>query len=314
MLMNKIFELFQVVYGNSLELNKLERDDDGINFVSRTATNNGVSAKVKRLSEIEPFNSNIITVALGGSVLATFLQPEPFYTSYHIYCLTPLFNLSLNELMFYCVCIRANKFRYNYGRQANRTLRDLLVPSISEIPDWVSNIQNIGYESLIIPLVSTPIKFDPTNWKSFSFDELFEIKKGKRLTKSNMKPGNTPFIGSTDSNNGVTNYINQKANHEGNTITVTYNGSVAEAFYQPIPYFACDDVNVLYPKFELNPYIGLFITTVIRKEKFRFNYGRKWHVDRMKTSIIKLPIMPDGNLDLEFMEKYIKGLPFSSAI
>lgn len=312
--MNKIFELFQVVYGNSLELNKLERDDDGINFVSRTATNNGVSAKVKRLSEIEPFNSNIITVALGGSVLATFLQPEPFYTSYHIYCLTPLFNLSLNELMFYCVCIRANKFRYNYGRQANRTLRDLLVPSISEIPDWVSNIQNIGYESLIIPLVSTPIKFDPTNWKSFSFDELFEIKKGKRLTKSNMKPGNTPFIGSTDSNNGVTNYINQKANHEGNTITVTYNGSVAEAFYQPIPYFACDDVNVLYPKFELNPYIGLFITTVIRKEKFRFNYGRKWHVDRMKTSIIKLPIMPDGNLDLEFMEKYIKGLPFSSAI
>jgi len=88
-----------------------------------------------------------------------------------------------------------------------------------------------------------------------------------------MIPGKTPFIGSIDSNNGLSNNIGQKPIHDGNTITVNYNGSVGEAFYQPKPFWACDDVNVLYPKFNLNPYIAMFIITVIRQEKSsgRFN-------------------------------------------
>ena len=33
--------------------------------------------------------------------------------------------------------IRANKYRYSYGRQANRTLRAIMVPSRDSIPSWV---------------------------------------------------------------------------------------------------------------------------------------------------------------------------------
>ena len=42
----RVSDLFEVKYGSNLELNKLERDPAGINFVSRTERNNGVSAKV----------------------------------------------------------------------------------------------------------------------------------------------------------------------------------------------------------------------------------------------------------------------------
>jgi hypothetical protein len=42
-----------------------------------------------------------------------------------------------DELLFYCCCIRANRFRYSYGRQANRTLKQLMVPAMSAIPRWV---------------------------------------------------------------------------------------------------------------------------------------------------------------------------------
>lgn len=59
---------------------------------------------------------------------------------------------------------------------------------------------------------------------------------------------------------------------------MNYNGSVAETFYQPVPFWASDDVNVLYPKFELNPEIAMFLTAIIRQDKYRFNYGRKWHL------------------------------------
>ncbi len=154
--------------------------------------------------------------------------------------------------------------------------------------------------------------FELTTWKNFVLSDLFELRKGKRLTKADMVPGKVPFIGAIDSNNGLRQWIGQAAIHEGNTITVNYNGSVAEAFYQPVAYSATDDVNVLYPKFTLTPAIAMFIVAVIRQEKYRFNYGRKWHLDRMKNSMIKLPAKSDGIPDWDFMENYIKALPFGS--
>ncbi|TKJ43756.1 S-CspCI protein [candidate division TA06 bacterium B3_TA06] len=311
----RVSDLFDIKYGDSLELNRLEKDDCGINFVSRTAKNNGVSAKVKRIPGIEPTPANTITVALGGSVLETFLQPEPFYSGYHIFCLTPKVALSEAEKLFYCACIRANQYRYNYGRQANRTLAELLIPSREEIPTWVnkSNVQPFDGANQPFTKEQTP-KIATGTWEWFKLQDLFEIKKGKRLTKANMKKGNVPFIGSIDSNNGYREYIGQKPIHTGNTITVNYNGSVAEAFYQPQPFWASDDVNVLYPKFEMNQYIALFIVSLIKLERYRFNYGRKWHMERMKESRIKLPVTSHGEPDYEFMGKYIKSLPYSSSI
>ena len=45
---------------------------------------------------------------------------------------------------------------------------------------------------------------------------------------------------------------------------------------------------------------------------YRANYGRKWHLERMEHSYIQLPAQPNGDLDWEFIERYIKTLPFSS--
>lgn len=164
--------------------------------------------------------------------------------------------------------------------------------------------------------VTTPdLKPNKEKWKSFKLKELFEIKKGKRLKKAEHTEGNTPYIGAIDSNNGVSGYIGQPPIHKGGTISVSYNGSVAEAFYQPVPYWATDDVNVLYPRgFKITPETGIFICTIIKKEKFRFNYGRKWHLERMKESSIKLPATKDGNPDWEFIKKYVNSLPYSTEL
>jgi hypothetical protein len=92
---------------------------------------------VKKLPDVEPLPAGCLTVAGGGSVLETFVQPQPFYSGRDLYYLTPLIDLSLEEKLFYCMTIRANKYRFNYGRQANRTLKDLLIPARTEIPLWV---------------------------------------------------------------------------------------------------------------------------------------------------------------------------------
>lgn len=43
-------------------------------------------------------------------------------------------------------------------------------------------------------------------WKPFVISDIFTISPGKRLTKAVMKVGKRPFIGATDSNNGITSY------------------------------------------------------------------------------------------------------------
>ncbi|MCZ9990027.1 hypothetical protein OFR29_09340 [Brachyspira hyodysenteriae] len=68
---------------------------------------------------------------------------------------------------------------------------------------------------------------------------------------------------------------------------------------------------------KLNKYIALFLVTVISKEKYRFNYGRKWGITRMEKTTIKLPakfINDKYEPDWEYMENYIKSLPYSSSI
>lgn len=309
-----LIDIFDVEYGNQYDLNKMEElYIGGVNFVSRSSNNLGVVAKVKKTSK--PYNSGLITVSLGGTyLLSSFVQHEEFYTAQNIKVLKPKFKMSLNEKIYYCLCISKNRFRYSsHGREVNKTLEQLQIPSFNEIPTWVYK-STLTKKPSSKPIYQNKCDLDVKKWKSFRYDELFIIKKGKRITNSQMNPGKIPCIRPIESNNGVYKYIDIKPNHEGNTITVSYNGSVGEAFYQPEPHFALDDINVLYPKFELNQFIAMFLITLIKQEKYRFNYGRKWKLERMKESIIKLPVDETNEPDWQFMEDYIKSLPYSSSI
>jgi hypothetical protein len=315
----RVRELFDVRYGHSLELIRLARisSERGIAFVSRKMGDNGVSAFVAPVDGLEPASPGELSCALGGNgVLSTFLQERRFYTGRDVAILSPRRPLTKAVLLYYAMCIKANRYRYSYGRQANRTLKEIDLPSIEAIPKWVQEVDVGCFVGADAAYNDDPSKLPPLKaWREYQLDNLFAIKKGKRLTKANMTTGSTPFIGAIDNHNGLTAFIGQPAIHKANTITVNYNGNgVAEAFYQPTPFWCSDDVNVLYPKFKLVPGIALFIATVIRLERYRFNYGRKWHLERMRTALIRLPATADGKPDWEYMERYILSLPFSKQI
>lgn len=318
--MPTVSDLFTLKYGHSLELNRLElsSDSSAVNFVGRAARNNGVTARVKRIPDLTPAKAGTISVSLSGQGGAgvAFLQPYEYYSGFHVMVLTPKRKMSEQEALWWATCITANRFRFGFGRQANRTLSALELPSPKTIPAWALSADIDKYnEARKAALPSAEKLSRPTTWKTFTLDDLFEIRKGQRLTKANMTPGATPYVGASETDNGITAQIGQPPIHKGGTITVSYNGSVAEAFYQPDPFWATDDVNVLYPKgYKLSPAAALFICTIIRREKYRFNYGRKWHLDRMRESTIKLPVTCASKPDWEYMEKFIKGLRYSSQI
>jgi len=146
------------------------------------------------------------------------------------------------------------------------------------------------------------------SWKPYKMDDIFSFTKGKRLTKNDMVPGKLNYLGAISENNAVREFIDAPAQHLGNCITVNYNGSVGEAFYQSKPFWATDDINILELKdYELNENIGLFLCTVIKKNKFKFSYGRKWTLEKMKETFILLP-SKNGRPDYEYMDKYIREL------
>lgn len=318
--MPKINDLFNLDYGHSLELNRLEQSTaaDAVNFVGRAARNNGVTARVAPIPSLRPAPAGTISVALNGQGGAgvAFLQPFPFYSGFHVMVLTPKKPMTDQEKLWWVMCITANRFRFGFGRQANRTLKNLNLPAPKEMPGWVHTANPDAYQGVRAPASGLPPgALAVGNWKAFTLQDLFTIRKGQRLTKANMLPGTMPYIGASDTSNGVTALIGQDPIHKGGTISVSYNGSVAEAFYQPVDYWATDDVNVLYPKgFSLTPATALFICTIIRMEKYRFNYGRKWHLERMREAVIKLPATTSGAPDWAFMEEYIKALPYSSQL
>ena len=137
-------------YGVNLELMTLEilsnSDIDGVNFVARTSSNNGVVAKVRRIEGLEPQPAGILSCAGGGSVLSTFVQLEPFYSGRDLYTLTPKEVMTLQEKLFYCMCIKANAYRFSYGRQANKTLKDIELPDT--IPEWVNSTPIIPLQAI----------------------------------------------------------------------------------------------------------------------------------------------------------------------
>lgn len=130
----KLNELFDNFYGVNLELSRLDvcsiDDPDGIRYVSRTKSNNGVSAYVKKVDDIIPNPKNTISVALGGSVLESFYQDQEYYSGRDLGYLVAKEELSVIEHLYYCYVIKSNAYKYSYGRQANKTLPEIQVPDL----------------------------------------------------------------------------------------------------------------------------------------------------------------------------------------
>lgn len=125
-----------------------------------------------------------------------------------------------------------------------------------------------------------------------------------------MVVGKRPFIGSTDSRNGITNYIaNKNASLDRNVLGVNYNGGTAISFYHPYECVFSDDVKRFHLKeYTDNKFVLLFFKTIILQQKNKYSYAYKFNSTRMKRQIIMLPVNDAGNPDYEYMEQYIKNL------
>lgn len=336
--------LYEIKMGNKFDKNKMTFDNPTVNLVSRQSFNNGVDEKVDYVDGIEPYKAGLLTVALGGCYLGScFVQREDFYTAQNIVVMCPKFSeMSFEVNIFISTLVRYEcQFKYYaFGRELNTHINkdftiDLPVTQ-NNTPDW--NFMTEYIKSLNNKPIKTGNKpsknlLNASQWKEFKLSEVFTLKGGFYNKKpEHSEEGDIPFLGSTETNNGVTEFYSlddikswnktgetddtlDKKLFDGNCIAVTVNGSVCNAFYQYEKFTCSHDITVLYTKnHELNIYEAMFLCTIITNEKYRWSYGRKPHdVKKFGMSVIKLPVVSD-EIDWKYMEKYIKELPFGDKI
>ncbi len=295
--------LFDVKYGTSMSLIDLKKskksNKDTVNFVSRTSKNNGITAIVYKTNET-PIQGNTISVSVGGSVMESFLQTEPYYTGFHIMYLTPKIELTKREMLFYCYCLRLNKFKYSYGRQANRTLNKLLIPDISEIPKWLNDLKLNDIIDIRIENVEVEkLKGD----KLVEIRELFNPQNGlasnnvKRFDKK-INSAYLPYV--RPSNNQKTSidaYVNKKDIPEKyifpkETLYVSTDGQGSHTFsyVSTFDFVPNSNVTVLIPKRLMSLQEKLYYAMIITFNRFKFSYGRKPKGNRLLD--LKVPEYP----------------------
>lgn len=151
------------------------------------------------------------------------------------------------------------------------------------------------------------------SWNKFPLGDLFNIERGsaKNIT-TKINGNNVALISAIDKNNGLFMFANAAPNEKiyKNVYTVNNNGNgVCLSFYHKYTIESSSDVSILIPKDSRleDEDVALFITTVIKQQKSKYNYGYKMSNPRMAKQMILLPVDSHNNINFIFIKKYISS-------
>jgi len=296
--------------------------------ITCAATNNGFENTYKN----KPTEKGGVITIDSATIGYVSYQPFDFIATDHVEKISLKNNEKINKYLgnfIVFAIMNATKKKYGYGykfSQSRIKRQKILLPVNSKgDPDYEfmenymrakeqekTNVYKNYISKRISELEDTKevVPLSEKDWAEFEISKIFKLKAGKRLTKADMKKGKKPFIGATEYNNGITEYIsNTNISEDCNVLGVNYNGSVVENFYHPYTALFSDDVKRLsYKDVEGNKHLYLFAKTQILKQKSKYQYGYKFNGTRMNKQKIMLPINDNHEPDYEYMENYMKQL------
>lgn len=320
--------LFDITSTSSgIDKNKLNQSEGNIPYITRSEENNGINLFVsdEQNSKYQKDTGGVITIGLDTQTV--FYQPQEFYTGQNIQILKNE-KLSKFSSLFIIPLLKIQMEKFNWGGNGatlTRLKRTRIVLPIDSYgnPNWKfmedyikqemkkqsqrvityykNKLMKLGFELLDLEV----------EWKDFWMEDILDISSGVRLTKADQVGGDMPFIGASDANNGVTEFVgNTNKSLDSNVLGVNYNGSVVENFYHSYECIFSDDVKRV--KFKDKEYgdefTYLFLKQMILLQKNKYQYGYKFNAKRMSRQKIMLPIDKNGEPHWEYMSNFVKKL------
>ena len=193
------------------------------------------------------------------------------------------------------------------------------------IPDWQfmeNYIKSLHHKPLTTKNKPGQVPDLKVNeWKEFRIGDLFRIEPTKGVVTDDLISGTeVPYMAAKHDCNGI-EMICQKVGFEdwiskGNCIVFVNlgAGSAGYANYIKEDFIGMSGKTSCGYNPNLNEYNGLFVATVLCQERPKYSFGRSWTGDRLLDTTIKLPVTPDGSPDWQFMENYIKSLPYGDRL
>lgn len=308
-------------------------DDTVLPYITRTETNNGI-AKFISAKNLEYGKDAGECITIGLDTQTAYWQPLDFVTGQNIQVLRSD-KLNYYSYQFITVILRQQmKSKFNWGGNGAtlgrlKKLKIMLpvtdegTPDYQFMEDYIRELMDAkkkqyrGYvKQQLAALCSVPddqkvdwkSMIDAHEWEPFRIDSIFNILPGKRLVAADSTPGDRPFIGALDNSNGVARFVSdENESLDKNVLGVNYNGNgMVIGFYHPYECIFSDDVKRFHLKDrEDDPYVLLFMKSVILMQKKKFGYLYKFNADRMAHTNIMLPVTDDGQPDYDFMEELI---------
>lgn len=159
------------------------------------------------------------------------------------------------------------------------------------------------------------MRLDDREWKPVPMSKLFPngFVRGKiySATDETKDAKGIPYVGATDRNNGVIDFIQPDSNRKqpGNCIVFVRDGqgSVGSSIYRSTPFIATVNVSAGYAPW-INQYTGLFVSVASNMVRAKYGFGYKRKEERLKAERVMLPVNDAGEPDYQFMEDYIREL------
>lgn len=312
-------------------------EDSGEPVVSAGETNDGVIGRTSVSAKVFP--ANTITLDMFGQAFAhgytykmvTHARVQSLALKNH--------DANIQECLFLATAINFIKYKFAYGRMCNweRVKNEcLLLPAIEHgrtgaiVPDWqamsdfiveLEGKDNQGKGALANALQTKNAQaaksVSTDGWGEFRIAELFERFELGKAHAGMLEDGDgCLYLGAKKNDNCVMQRcaLNPELVQQGNCIVFICNGegSVGYANYMDREFIATTDLVMGYAE-KLNQYNGLFIATILDRERPKYSFGRKWKT-HLRDTVIRLPKTPDGKPDWDEMERLIRALPYGDRI
>lgn len=155
-------------------------------------------------------------------------------------------------------------------------------------------------------------KLNEKTWKPIPMKRLFTKFVRGKVSSASDEPkceNGVPYVGATDRNNGVIDYLEaDKAKIQpGNCVTFIRDGqgSVGSSVYRATPCIATVNTSSGYAKW-LNQDTGLFVSTSSNQVREKYSFGYKRKETRLLAERVMLPVTDSGEPDYEYMAEYTR--------
>ena len=197
-----------------------------------------------------------------------------------------------------------------YLDQANPSAKELFEILEEDLRNLLAYLVKIKKATLNEASDSKRRPFGTTKWKTFSITELFSLSRGHFHSIAALDAGSFPTISRVSTDNGCVGFYDIP---DGASIwperTITVSSVTGDAFVQPVPFIATDNVVLCvtkseYDSLELSSLI--FIQAMMNHMKWRYSYGRQCYKNKYEKTDIWLPINSSGKPNEKYMSKIVE--------